>query len=314
VRDRRGAPIELKLPEGATPLAFRRGGVRIHPTIDDGVVNLPLTDETRRAGGEVVELEAEWLRELPGGALGHRDSVALQLPRVDASVMQLDWTVQAPPGYQLWSTESRRYRQSDTITRRLVQPGGDQAALDLGVTLRSWQAEELSRVAYLVLGLAAGWLLCAILVGGVPLSYGLILLVPMLLTGHFPSLAFGSDDRLGEGILAAMAIGTLVGLRRMVGQWWHGRTHRAAQRVHRTEALVKLRNDLQARIRGEKPEAADSGGSEATPDATGAADSAEPPEPPTDSPPPDDGPPDSSDSPEPKTKPRRSRGKKGGSR
>lgn len=250
VRDRRGAPIQLTLPEGATPLAFRRGGSRIHPTIDDGVVNLPLTDETRRAGGEVVVLEAEWLRELPGGALGHLDSVSLQLPRVAASVMQLDWTVKAPPGHQLKDPATGRFRQDIALQRRLVQPGGDQAALTLEVSLRSWQAEELGRAGLLVLGLAAGWLLCAILVGGVPLVYGLVLLVPVLLTGQLPG--FGRVDPLADGIASALAIGTLVGLRRMVSAWWAGRKLRAAQRVQQTETLVQLRNDLQARIRDEK--------------------------------------------------------------
>lgn len=295
VRDRRGAPIELKLPDGATPLAFRRGGVRIHPTIEGGVVNLPLTDETRRAGGEVVELEAEWLRELPGGPLGDRDSVALELPRVAASVMQLDWTVKAPPGYQLRAPGKQRYTPSTTLTRRLVQPDGDQAALALTVSLRSWQAEELGRAGLLVLGLAAGWLLCAILVGGLPLGYGLLLVVPMLLTGQVPN--FGGRDPLADGISAALAIGTLVGLRRMVSAWWTGRKLRAARQVERTAALIKVRADLQARIRGEKPAPADAG-SEG--EAAGA--------------PPGDAPPEEPPEPATEAEPSSKKNKKGGSR
>lgn len=257
VRDRRRAPLRVGLPPDAVPTGFWRGGQRVHPAVDaGGVFSLPLRDD---GGGvaEEVAVRIDYHREAPGGRFGQWGQASAELLRVDAPVMDLDWTLEPPQDYRLRSrSRSTRadHRGALRVRRQMVtsSPDGDQA-VRVTVGYASPRAREVERLLGALLGLVAGWLLCAVLVGRLPLPSILLLGIPEAVSWLWPELELMRLYR--PGLETTLAAGVLVGLRRTWSTWRAARAARQRHAAEVTRSVVALRDRLSKAIEehGEPP-------------------------------------------------------------
>lgn len=257
VRDRSGEPLALTLPSAATPTGFRVRGNRVDPARDrEGRYSLTLRDET--AGeDEEVEVGFEYLEDVaPLGAMGRLD---LAGPKLGCQVLELGWKVTPPARFTLRGSSAPGTGSGELGLVRLgVPPEGD--ALRIRGRYFSDATLTWLHAGATVLGLWSGLLACRLMVGALPLAFGLGLAIPLVLL-----LALGDprlSDRFAEAALAACAIGVLVGLRRGIG---HYRSRRRETRRRRAGLAADL-----ATFRARALEAARKSGALAAP-APGAA-------------------------------------------
>lgn len=267
VRDRSGRPLPVWLPAGAEPTDFRVGGQRVDPPKQaDGAYSLALRDAARE-GGDQVRVELRY--QHPVATLGFLGSHQVPLARVGAPLTHLEWSVQPPSGYLVHSPTPRAKGRGQGLawTRRAMPAGqGDHEPVRVSFRYATRSAHSLLRAFALLLGMWAGWLVCRVLVGALPLVSSLGLLVPLGFLGVAP--LSGVSPSCAYGFLSALAAGTLVGLMRLV-QVTRMRLELRRLKRQRTAASMKaLRQQLDpalAKVRPDRdPEAAgDEDGAEA---------------------------------------------------
>ncbi len=246
IRDRVGAPLKILLPKGASPLLFQRNGTRIQPNQeDDGTFNFPLREE---GGGlsDSVRVVFSWTASVPSGPFSSVGRAQLELAHLNSSIMELAWQVVAPKGYELLSPKKEAPTGSVRFVRRLVQPQAPKKARTIEVSYRSWQTRETLRVFKLLLGFLAGWILCAVLVGALPLAALAVLLALALVTNY--SFQIRGSDPIALGLFASLSFGFWVGIRRAFTLWNHRRKEKKEERQARKLVVETLRNKLREKI------------------------------------------------------------------